>query len=722
MRVDSGDLAPTRLAPSPEWRGADARSGTLEPGDVLNGIYRVEGFLGQGGMGDVYRGLNIESGERVAIKVLRAHLAQDAQFVAMFRREAAILTPLAHPALTQYRVFAREPVLNLLYIVTDFIEGESLLQRIERGSVPVASVLALAHRLAAGLQAAHDHGAVHRDISPDNILLPRGRIEQAKIIDFGIAKSLDLSAATLVGGGFAGKIGYVAPEQFGDFNHQVGPWTDIYSLGLVLLAAAIGRPNNMGSSLSEAVERRRIGPDLSDCPAPLHPLLEDMLVADPAGRIRSMAELSNRLRRVESGEKAPAAAFAEVRLDKVGEGGQTMRPSPVPVSKPAAGARSGRSLVDCWPWVAAAAAALALGTLIASGLPGLRGHASRPNASGGGGGGGAPRPAAVASAPPSAKAAAPSAPAETLSRLDAKLASRSCTWVWRSDGRDIGVERRSSPRRVSGNEPGIAAATPAQCPVIDTLRTLDREADGVSLRVAAMPVDASSISAGCTARSDLTFTIAPGGDFALFKLAPNGALQALVPSRVAFKDLSMAERQTFSTLADGRMQARLCERGPGAHGYVLLSGPGAAWQADVDRRKAADIAAWAQARGWVARSAWLTSAASPLNHSAALATSSLDPTLSRGDIRQPCFAYVGRDWRKLGSLSRDACIQAAFRDDCNVTYAQSGSVRLQRTNGAIAANQGQGWATVAAPSCTVGSSKMTSSPGLLHRLWPWGRK
>jgi serine/threonine-protein kinase len=211
--------------------------------------------------------------------------------VALFRKEARVLTHIAHPAIVQYRVFARDPQLDLHYIVTDFINGEPITRYLDRERSSLSDVVVLARRLASGLEAAHDHGAIHRDMSPDNILLPDGRIDRAKIIDFGIAKSLDLSAETVVGEGFAGKLGYVAPEQFGDFGRQIGPWTDVYSTALVLLAFARGKAPAMGTTLSDAVERRRVPVDLSDLPVPIAPLIERMLVPEPTGRIRSMREV-----------------------------------------------------------------------------------------------------------------------------------------------------------------------------------------------------------------------------------------------------------------------------------------------------------------------------------------------------------------------------------------------------------------------------------------------
>jgi serine/threonine-protein kinase len=158
-------------------------------------------------------------------------------------------------------------------------------------------------RLAAGLGAAHALGAVHRDMSPDNVILAGGDIHNAKIIDFGIAKDLDASSATIVGDGFAGKLNYVAPEQLGDFGREVGPWTDVYSLALVILAVAQGKNVDMSGSLVDAIDKRRRGPDLAAVPESLRPLLEAMLRPNPAERLRSMDDVVAML----DGTRVPSA-------------------------------------------------------------------------------------------------------------------------------------------------------------------------------------------------------------------------------------------------------------------------------------------------------------------------------------------------------------------------------------------------------------------------------
>ncbi|HVM99751.1 MAG TPA: serine/threonine-protein kinase [Caulobacteraceae bacterium] len=270
---------------------AEPPAGRVSIGDILNGIYEVKRLIGRGGMGEVYEGININSDERVAIKVMLPSLAADAKVQAMFRKEARTLTRLAHPAVVQYRVLAHEPQLNVLYIVTEFVDGVELSDVLGQIHPTSAELKSLMRRLADGLRAAHDLGAVHRDMSPDNILLPERRLDRARIIDFGIAKDLDPTKATIVGEGFAGKLAYVAPEQFGDYGREIGPWTDIYSLGLVILAVATGRDVDMGTTLVEAVDKRRAGIDLTPIPEDLRPVLDRMLQADPAKRARSMDEV-----------------------------------------------------------------------------------------------------------------------------------------------------------------------------------------------------------------------------------------------------------------------------------------------------------------------------------------------------------------------------------------------------------------------------------------------
>ena len=290
----------TEIRPSPAESG---NVGQIAVGTVLNHIYRVDRLIARGGMGEVYEGTNVNTDERVAIKIVLQQLAGDANVQTLFRNEARALTRLSHSALVQYRLLAQEPQLGLFYIVTEFIDGPLLAEVLETVHASPRQLVDLMRRLASGLAVAHELGKIHRDLSPDNIMLPHGRLDQAKIIDFGIVKNLeasnrDMPAKTIVGSGFAGKLAYVAPEQFGDTRH-VGPWTDVYSLGLVILSVASRLTVDMGTNFAAAVESRRHIPDLSAIPVALRPVIARMLEPDRTKRFQTMHELLSALHQVE---------------------------------------------------------------------------------------------------------------------------------------------------------------------------------------------------------------------------------------------------------------------------------------------------------------------------------------------------------------------------------------------------------------------------------------
>ncbi len=281
-----------RVTQNPFAVPAPATARKIEIGDVLNHTYEVRRFIARGGMGEVYEGVNVNAeDDRVAIKVMLPHLAADPLVQAMFSKEAKTLTRLRHPGLVQYRLLGREPVLGVTYIVTEFVDGVNLSDVLKTLEATPEDQITLLKRLAAALGAAHELDAVHRDISPDNVLLDGGQLKNAKIIDFGIAKDLDAGAKTIVGDGFAGKLGYVAPEQLGSYGRSVGGWSDVYSLALVMLAVAQKKDVDMGGSLADAFDKRKEVPDLSAAPEELRPVLAKMLQPDPANRLRSMDEV-----------------------------------------------------------------------------------------------------------------------------------------------------------------------------------------------------------------------------------------------------------------------------------------------------------------------------------------------------------------------------------------------------------------------------------------------
>ncbi len=264
----------------------------LSVGTRLNGIYEIERLIATGGMGEVYKGRAIQTGDAVAIKMVRPDMAQDEAVVTLFRKEAAALHNLYNEAIVRYYVFTVDPATQATYLAMEFVDGQALSDRLKQGPLPFEEVELLRRRIATGLHAAHLLGITHRDVSPDNIILPGGQVARAKIIDFGIAKSSLMGEKTVIGSGFAGKYNYVSPEQLGLHGGEVTGKSDIYSLGLVLAEALGGRPLDMGGTQMQILEKRRRVPDLSTIDARIRPLLTRMLAPDPAARPADMAEVA----------------------------------------------------------------------------------------------------------------------------------------------------------------------------------------------------------------------------------------------------------------------------------------------------------------------------------------------------------------------------------------------------------------------------------------------
>jgi serine/threonine-protein kinase len=266
-------------------------AGSVKQGTRLNGLYEIEELIAQGGMGEVYRGFNIQTMDPVAIKMIRLEFSNNKEIFELFRREASILHNLSHEAIVRYFVFSVDPDLRRAYLAMEFVEGPSLTSRFATGPIQLADVHVLRRRIAAALEAAHQHGVIHRDISPDNIILPQGDVRSAKVIDFGIARSLYRGEESIIGGRFAGKYNFASPEQFGLAGGEVSLKSDIYSFGLVLAAALRGSPIDMSGSEVEAIAKRSVLPDLSDIDPTIRPLLQAMLQPAPANRPASMAEV-----------------------------------------------------------------------------------------------------------------------------------------------------------------------------------------------------------------------------------------------------------------------------------------------------------------------------------------------------------------------------------------------------------------------------------------------
>ena len=286
----TGTHQPTIIGDTPD-PPAPAQPGKLAIGTLINNNYRIDAVLKSGGMGEVYRGTEIHTDNPVAIKAILRERADDIEAGLMFRREASTLSRLSDDTIVRYLNFVPDPELQRYFLVMEFIEGVPLKDYVaSHGPLSVPKARTLLSRLAKGLAAAHEREVIHRDLSPDNVMLAGGDVEQARLIDFGIAKSTMVSEATIAGR-FAGKFKYVAPEQLGHYGGAITPATDIYGLALLTAAAVIGKPLDMGSSIVEAVQSRQTIPDLSLVPAELRPILSHMLEPNPADRPASMRDV-----------------------------------------------------------------------------------------------------------------------------------------------------------------------------------------------------------------------------------------------------------------------------------------------------------------------------------------------------------------------------------------------------------------------------------------------
>lgn len=287
---------PTRsaAAPLPEvsLQGPLVASRVVEAGVLINNNYRIQRMLSAGGMGEVYKAENVFTGDPVAVKIVLPSLASDDGIIQLFKREARILGQLNDSAIVRYHNFVLDQGLNRYCLIMEYIDGNTLWDQVDSyGPIPGDAALHLIGRLSEGLAKAHARGVTHRDLSPDNVMLRGNRIEDAVLIDFGIARAVDFGEGTLAGR-FAGKFKYVSPEQLGHYGGEIGPAADIYGMALMVSAVLRGKALDMGSSAVEAVEARRGIPDLSGLPHEIYPLLQYMLEPDPRARPASMEDVA----------------------------------------------------------------------------------------------------------------------------------------------------------------------------------------------------------------------------------------------------------------------------------------------------------------------------------------------------------------------------------------------------------------------------------------------
>lgn len=265
----------------------ESRQGdTFQPGDLLNNTLRVEGILGRGGTSEVYKAKNEVGGRVFAVKVLSSEFSQNDDYLELLKREEEI-REIRHPAVVQYSGIFRTAD-DHVYLVMDFVDGPGLDKLMRTEEMQADDLMRIAARVADGLVATHARNIIHRDLSPDNVILRNGDAGSAVIIDFGIARDTNPGAQTIVGNDFAGKYAYAAPEQL---SGQSDPRSDLYALGALLLAAYNGKAPDVGSNPMEIVTAKKAPLDTSSVPQPLKSLIDRLTAPDPDDRPASATDV-----------------------------------------------------------------------------------------------------------------------------------------------------------------------------------------------------------------------------------------------------------------------------------------------------------------------------------------------------------------------------------------------------------------------------------------------
>ncbi len=290
------------------------------------GPYEVSAPLGAGGMGEVYRARDTRLGRDVALKVLPADVAHDADRRARFEREARAVAALSHPNILALHDIGLDA--DTLFVVTELLDGETLADRLRQGALPVRTAVEIAVAIARGLGAAHEKGIAHRDLKPANIfLLADG---QVKILDFGLAKlqdpktsrPQDLTASPTITspdltarGVILGTAGYMAPEQIR--GQPVDGRADLFALGIVLYEMLTGTGAFARETTAETLTAilKEDPPDLTTIRAELPPALEHIvrhcLEKSPAQRFQSAQDVVFALETL-TGSGATGGALAVV--------------------------------------------------------------------------------------------------------------------------------------------------------------------------------------------------------------------------------------------------------------------------------------------------------------------------------------------------------------------------------------------------------------------------
>jgi serine/threonine protein kinase len=284
------------------------------------GSYQCVSLLGKGGMGEVYRARDTKLKRDVAIKILPEEFSRNADRASRFRREAEVLAALNHPNIAA--IHSLEEVEGTRFLVLEFVEGETLAERIGRGPIPLEEALSIARNICEALEVAHEKGITHRDLKPANIkLTPDGKV---KVLDFGLAKVIEnapsgttvynsptlMSTAATNAGVILGTAAYMAPEQAK--GKTVDRRADIWAFGVVLYEMLTGRMLFSRETVSETMAAVIVEePDWTALPANIPARVRDVLrrclVKEPRNRVQAIGDARITIEEVQGGAEVDFA-------------------------------------------------------------------------------------------------------------------------------------------------------------------------------------------------------------------------------------------------------------------------------------------------------------------------------------------------------------------------------------------------------------------------------
>jgi serine/threonine-protein kinase len=294
----------------------------LAPGDEIAG-YKIEEVAGEGGMGVVYRALDLALGRPVALKLIVTSLASDADFRARFKRESQLAASLDHPNVVP--VYEAGEHDGVLYLAMRFVDGTDLGRlAANAGGLPPERAVAIVAQLASALDAAHERGLVHRDIKPANVLVTgTAGEEHAYLTDFGLTKHTGAGSALTRTGVFVGTLDYVAPEQIR--GEPTDGRADVYALGCVLYTAlTVKLPFDRDSDVAKMHAHLNDAPPrvteaVAGAPAGLDAVIDRALAKDPEQRFQTAGELARAARAAlaRGVADAPAARTSRSREERL---------------------------------------------------------------------------------------------------------------------------------------------------------------------------------------------------------------------------------------------------------------------------------------------------------------------------------------------------------------------------------------------------------------------